>query len=212
MKKTLAAFMLATFLFAPLLSPAAIGEDDNKEIGTAINSYYKIQKYSPHSIEVIAIQTSQETTQAIVDIKYRKRLTLQKSADGWFVRTKTKVKRTDLTLMDFQIELLPIDNDKNRFSQQADLTLFLKNTSANTISAWRGMLIANNSFGEALFKTKLTDVATNIEPGETTAITFSFTNNRFINNEPYDYLNSYSKENIRLKLTGLEITTRQLRP
>lgn len=202
--KTTKSVLIISFLTI-VFSLSAISQ--NKEIEETIKEYYKIQKYTPHEISLISVETTQETSQAIVDIKYRKRLFLHKAKDGWQVLEKTKANNAQLTLMDFQIKLLPIDNDQNRFSKQADVTFFLKNTSPRTISAWKATLIAKNSFGETLFTTRLTEGDTNIKPGETKKTTISWSNNRFIDNEPYDFLSRYAKDNLNLKLINIKTVT-----
>lgn len=52
----------------------------------------------------------------------------------------------------------------------------------------------------------MTDGAADIAPGATKQASFSWEDNQFIDDEPYDKLVAYSKENLRLELTEVQLS------
>jgi len=118
---------------------------------------------------------------------------------------RTTRKGPNLELVDFETKRLPVDYDASRYSPQAMLTLMVKNNTSKRIKAWKGLLIVKNAFGDILFRTRLTDGTANIHPGQIAKASYSWEDNQFVDDEPYDKLVVYSKENLRLELTEAQL-------
>jgi len=110
-----------------------------------------------------------------------------------------------LQLIDFEIDCLPENYDLNRFRPSVKLTLHLKNNTVRRIKAWRVTLIAENSFGDILFKSRLTDGTADIKKENIEKSSFIFKDNIFIDDQPYDKLVSYSKENLKISITDIQL-------
>lgn len=111
----------------------------------------------------------------------------------------------DLELVDFETKRLPVNYDASRYSAEAVLTLMVKNNTSQRIKAWKGLLIVKNAFGDVLFRVRLTDGTANIAPGQIAEASYSWEDNQFIDDEVYDKLVAYSKENLRLDLTEVQL-------
>ena len=114
-------------------------------------------------------------------------------------------KGPDLELVDFETKRLPVNYDASRYSAEAVLTLMVKNNTSQRIKAWKGLLIVKNAFGDVLFRVRLTDGTANIAPGQIAEASYSWEDNQFIDDEVYDKLVAYSKENLRLDLTEVQL-------
>jgi len=129
------------------------------------------------------------------------------TADSMFVvQASAQPTGPDLELIDYEKKRLPVDYDVNRFSPEAVLTLHVKNNTSNKIKAWQAVLIIKNPFGDTLLRVRLTDGSANIMPGRTAKASFSWEDNQFIDDEPYDKLVAYSKENMQLELTDVQLS------
>jgi uncharacterized protein YgiM (DUF1202 family) len=111
-----------------------------------------------------------------------------------------------LELMDFETKLLPVNVNVSRFSAEAVLTLKVKNNTQTRIKAWKAVVIVKNAFGDVLLRARLTDGTADIAAGATEEASFSWEDNQFIDDEPYDKLAAYSKENLRLELTEVQLS------
>ena len=111
-----------------------------------------------------------------------------------------------LELVDFETKHLPVDVNVSRFSAEVVLTLKVRNNTQERIKAWKAVIIIKNAFGDLLFRVQLTDGTANIAPGQTRGASFSWEDNQFIDGEPYDKLVAYSKENMRVQLTEVQLS------
>ncbi len=105
-----------------------------------------------------------------------------------------------LSLIDWTVENKLKNTDKNRYSDEAWLTLVLKNEENKLVKGWRVVVEVKNAFGDLLGQLQLTGGQSKIEPLKTTDATFAFENNQFIDREPYDYLTSYDKNTMTINL------------
>ena len=110
-----------------------------------------------------------------------------------------------LQLINFDVKRLPVNYDVSRYRPKAVLTLYLKNNTSKRIKAWRALIIVKNAFGDVLFRARLTDGSANIPPGGTEKASFSWEDNQFIDDEPYDKLVAYSKENIKIEIKEVQL-------
>ena len=124
-------------------------------------------------------------------------------------KTYTKVSKPlsaiKLQLIDFDVKRLPVNYDVSRYRPKAILTLYLKNNTSKRIKAWKALIIVKNAFGDVLFRARLTDGSANIPPGGTEKASFSWEDNQFIDDEPYDKLVAYSKENIKIEIKEVQL-------
>jgi hypothetical protein len=139
------------------------------------------------------------------------------SVEGWIWRASTTSDRVssakvttarsgpDLELVSFQTKRLPVDYEASRFSPEAVLELSVRNNTSQRIKAWKALLTVKNAFGDVLFRVRLTDGTANIESGQSKKASFGWEDNQFIDGEPYDKLVAYSKENLRLELTEIQL-------
>ncbi len=81
----------------------------------------------------------------------------------------------------------------------------VKNNTSQRIKAWKALLIVKNAFGDVLFRTRLTAGKANIAAGQIAEARYQWEENQFIGDEPYDNLVAYSKENLRLELSEIQL-------
>lgn len=139
------------------------------------------------------------------------------SVEGWIWKNSTtnnleKIKKLskvisgkNLELVDFDIKGLPINTSVSRYSAEAVLTLYVKNNTSRKIKGWKILIGIKNSFGDTLFHTRLTNGMSNIDPGETEKASFSWEDNQFIADEPYDKILAYSKENLKIEMKEIKL-------
>ena len=138
------------------------------------------------------------------------------SVEGWIWKKSTtskldqvkKLKSASgkkLELVNFDVKGLPVNTDVSRYSAEAVLTLYVKNNTTKRIKAWKALVVIKNAFGDVLFRTRLTDGTANIAIGETEKASFSWEDNQFIVDEPYDKILSYSKENLKIELKDIKL-------
>lgn len=121
-------------------------------------------------------------------------------------KAATAHKGPALELVDFETKQLPVNINVSRFSAEAVLTLKVKNNTPKRIKAWKAVVVVRNAFGDVLLRARLTDGTADIAPRATEEASFSWEDNRFIDDEPYDKLVAYSKENLRLELTEVQLS------
>lgn len=105
-----------------------------------------------------------------------------------------------LSLLDFEIIPRPKNFELNRFSDDVILRLYLKNLLGNEINGYRLFLKLENAFGDSLRNLQLTAGDVVLGPGDVDVADFIWEDNQFIDDEVYDYLTNYSKNNLRLIL------------
>ncbi len=139
------------------------------------------------------------------------------SVEGWIWKNSTtsnleQIKKVSkgasgkkLELVDFDVKGLPVNTDVSRYSAEAVLTLYVKNNTSKRIKAWKALVVIKNGFGDILFRTRLTDGTANIAPGATEKASFSWEDNQFISDEPYDKIMAYSKENLKIELKEIKL-------
>jgi hypothetical protein len=110
-----------------------------------------------------------------------------------------------ISIEDFVKEHLPENPDINRYSNYVQLTLMIKNNTEKLIKAWRATLVVENPFGDILFRIQLTDGTASIRPRQIEKANFAWEDNMFINDEPYDQLLSYDKDNLKIKLSEIKV-------
>jgi len=113
--------------------------------------------------------------------------------------------RPSLELVDFELHQVEVNYDAGRFNPELVMTMGLRNNTDKRITAWSAMLAIKNSFGEMLFQTGLRDGMADIAPGEIGDAIFRWEDDQFVDDEPYDRLSRYSKENLVLELSEIEV-------
>lgn len=110
-----------------------------------------------------------------------------------------------LTLERFKKKYIPQDYKNNRYSDEVQLILFVKNNSDKEIKAWKATMAVKNAFGELLLTSNLTSGASNIKPEKIEKATFGWEDNPFIDGEPYDKIMPYSEENLKIELSNIKV-------
>ena len=111
-----------------------------------------------------------------------------------------------LVLMDFAVVRLPQDYDENRYTDQAALVLEVGNNTDRWIKAWQAIIEVRNVFDDLLFHAQVTDGTTEIPPRDTETAVFTWEDNPFIEDEPFDYLTKFAKDNLRVSFTETKIS------
>ena len=107
-------------------------------------------------------------------------------------------------ILSFRFSHLPADFDAMRISSEARLSLTVRNTTNSRIVAWRGVLVVTDPFGDEQFRVQITDGTANLSPGATGEVIFSWEDNEFIDDEPFDKLVAF-KDNIRIRLIDVDL-------
>ena len=110
-----------------------------------------------------------------------------------------------LTLVSHDVELLGENPRAGRYSKAANLTLVVRNETAQTITAWRVQAQFLDPFGDELFQIQLTSGTSSIASGATGNAVFQFEDNQFIDGEGYDKLASYTPSNITIRFSNVRV-------
>ena len=110
-----------------------------------------------------------------------------------------------LSIYEWFVTVKGVDYNANRYSNEAHLTLKVKNETTKTIRAWRLNLILTSVFGDELAKLQLTCGNSKILPGSIGSSIFVFDDNSFIDDQPYDYLTAYNRENLSLVINDMKV-------
>jgi len=115
------------------------------------------------------------------------------------------VEKIDMQLMDFNIIPRSKDYENGRISDDLILSLKLKNVSGKSIQGYRITVDVRNGFGDLLKTLTITDGDENMENDTEEEAYFVFEYNKFIDNQVYDDVRSFSKANLILKLIKTQI-------
>ena len=118
---------------------------------------------------------------------------------------QTAAQTPAISLESHSVRLLDVNVDASRYSKVAELTMFVRNNSSARITAWRVMATFTDPFGDEMFKIQLTSGNTSIAPRDIAEARFSFEDNQFIDDEPYDNLASYAASNIKITLDDIRV-------
>jgi len=110
-----------------------------------------------------------------------------------------------VSITDWNVVRLTEDYDVGRYSDEARLTLSVKNETDKLIKGWRLFIEVRNAFGDLMGKLTLTGGQSRIEPGQTINATFAFEDNQFLDGEPFDYLTSYNKDTMTIDLVEAKV-------
>jgi hypothetical protein len=110
-----------------------------------------------------------------------------------------------LELVDFEKENLSADIFNDRYSDMVKLTLHVKNKSDKRITAYKGVIVIHDSFGEKLATMNVKDSNCSINPGEIGFSDFGTEDNMFFDEEIYDKLAPVSRENMSIELKNIEV-------
>ena len=135
------------------------------------------------------------------------------SVEGWIWKESTATVKPEahgstaepLELVSFNKVYLAKDIKNGQFSDKVYLSVKVKNNTNARISGWRGVLILSNGFGDTVFRGRLTDGTANIKPGGVAEAGFSWEDNQFIKDEPFDKLMAYSVENLAAEFTDVKL-------
>ncbi len=92
------------------------------------------------------------------------------------------------------------------FEEFADITFIVRNSDDRQIRAWRLSIAFFDPFGDLLFSGAFRDGNAAVPAGGTEEAIFSYDDNQFIDDEPYDYLASFAVENLDLEVIECEVS------
>lgn len=152
-------------------------------------------------VSIAAIGVCKDLTATLED----GRKVLLKEDGTWEFMSKQLTKKDVLSLESFIKVPIATDPMAGIYSDKVRLSLFVRNNTEKVIKGWKATMIVKNAFGDILFKTKLIAGQSKIESGEVEMADFSWEDNPFIPNEPYDHLVSYSDENLKIELSDIQV-------
>ena len=118
---------------------------------------------------------------------------LLKSNGTWIYLDKPEI---PLIIDDFYIIPRGVNYDQSRYSNDVILNLIVRNISGVKIKGYRIKLQIANGFGDILHILQLTSGNSTLENNESEDAGFVFEDNQFIDDEVYDSLVAYSKDNL----------------
>jgi len=110
-----------------------------------------------------------------------------------------------LALIDFDVINRDINYDESRYKKDVVLNLKIKNISGFKIIGYRVNIKITNGFGDLLHTLQLTSGKSVLENNEIDDANFVFEDNQFIDNEAYDNLSAYSKDNLIISISDSKI-------
>ncbi|QEN06801.1 hypothetical protein EXM22_01890 [Oceanispirochaeta crateris] len=129
------------------------------------------------------------------------------NTDGtWSYINETEQK---ITIVDFDIILRDKNYDESRYNKDAILNLKVKNISGNKIGGYRITVKMENGFGDLLHTLKLTSGNSVLDNDEIDNANFVFKDNQFIDDEVYDDLSAYSKNNLIITIVDSQVLQSQ---
>lgn len=206
-------YILIVFLLFVTSAQVGAGIADQKQNTVYVKVASENLRDAPEGRELGTL--AQETRMTVLETKGN---WVRVSVEGWIWKASTtddvaSIAKADtahkapaLELIDFDTKRLPVNYDVSMYSPEAVLTLKVRNNTQKRIKAWKAVVIIKNAFGDVLFRARLTDGTANIGPGETEQASFSWEDNQFIEDEPYDKLVAYSEENLRVELTEVQLS------
>jgi hypothetical protein len=114
-----------------------------------------------------------------------------------------------LSIIDFDIFLRDKNYDENRYNKDVVLNLKVKNTSGFKISGYRINIQIENGFGDLLHTLQLTSGNSVLDIDEVDDANFVFEDNQFIDDEVYDNLSAYSKNNLMITIIDSKVLKSQ---
>ncbi len=111
----------------------------------------------------------------------------------------------ELSIIDFEISKRNKDTSAGRYSNDATLSLLIKNETDKNIIGWRINLEISNAFGDSLHTVQLTSGDSDLLSGEKQESLFRWDNNQFIDDEIYDTLALYSKSMLLLLIKSVMV-------
>ena len=111
----------------------------------------------------------------------------------------------EISVVGKRINLLGENYDLNRYSSEAELTLVIRNNCTVAVSAWRAVFTFIDPFGDEMFKVQLTSGKADIRPRDTEVARFTWEDNQFLSDEPYDYLSSFDAGNIAIVVEEIRV-------
>jgi hypothetical protein len=148
---------------------------------------------------VISTVASQETLEATTS-DGRKVLLQQ---DGTWSFSEEKV--NPIEIVNFNVINRDVDYNQNRYSKDVLLELIIKNVSGRKIRGYKIIVEVQNAFGDRMNTLSLTSGNSVIENDQTENAMFRFEDNQFIQDEVYDNLISYSKDNLLIMLKEAKV-------
>ena len=104
------------------------------------------------------------------------------------------------------IESFSTELRSGTYEEFAGITFVIRSSSERQVKAWRLGIIFDDPFGNELFVGAFNNGSAAIPPGETEDAPFSYKDNQFIDDEPYDYLGAYAVENLELEIVLCEVS------
>lgn len=156
------------------------------------------------------------TKGAKLEVKEESGNWIKVSIDGWVWKPSTADAITSpkignskssptLELVDFDVKQLGVDYEAMRMLPKVILNLHVKNNTNKKINAWRAILVVKNAFGDQLIKGQVTDGTADVYPGQVKEAAFGWEDNPFMENEPYDKISAYSKNNLNVSLVEIKL-------
>lgn len=127
-------------------------------------------------------------------------------SDGtWEFKQRASLSGADaLALYDFdKTDLAPEIGSEDR-SKKVRLTLYVKNTNPKKVKAWKARLTVRNPFNEVLVQTALQEGGADLEPNAVQRVVVEWRDKEFDEEDIYDKLISFKKENLNLSLTDIQ--------
>lgn len=92
------------------------------------------------------------------------------------------------------------------FQEFVDLTFVVRNNEDRQVKAWQMSVAFYDPFGDLLFAGRFRSGDAAVPAGDVQDASFSYDDNQFIDDEPYDYLATFAVENLEIEVVECEVS------